>query len=495
MTTASSANISDKVIYNRPIKYTDDDGSLVHDYRIPRLPTNYKKVYDNEEDFINNLGCIKLAKEQDLDLAMITLGVADTIKCLESVRGRPTQTQYDLFLDNNLTPDTLVHNSEGEVTKKNSGIKHLVLKNRYELKRIDDGSADGKLALIETKTNLEYLPPKYLFDALMQSHLLNHHLSADGMYRYLRKYYSNASRDICRRARNFCSKCNPSLKLGPFKRPRFKASSNLLPFERIHMEVFKIFNDKKNKHGTVEDKYKYVLYFRDYRSRYVWVYPLEDITLGEILQPLKSFLLISCYNVPIYIESTTIEFQFLEDLVKHTCEMYGLKVGCGGGDLKNFHKSGIKKFKELLKGEKEACLNDWGHILMLVHQYNIKYLETVNGSPKKVLLEVSTKNSSGSRNEQYDNKKKRILDALPANCIEKFSGTTGMYYKEPDGTMIAYDEEENDFVGVGESTMLYYSPPEQDINSERTDGTANEIVNSNDINDDESQAPSKKKRR
>ncbi|KAL6945335.1 hypothetical protein ACO0QE_002785 [Hanseniaspora vineae] len=437
-------------------------------FAFPRLPLSNMPNSETEDEFLDKLHSTELALEAGIDMTAVRDGHDDILKNFESGHGNLTQAQYDLVIQDNLSEQTLLEHSGGKVTKRNKGIRMTVVSSRYKRIKVPDGN-EGKFAVFDVKRNKEFLPPKLIFDAVLQTHLMNMHLTADKIYSGLQDKYANVVRDCCRRGVQFCSHCNKELDIKPFQRLRrihITKKTGLLPLERVQMDLFKPFSKKEFGNRIIEDKYPYILYLKDFCSRYIWVYPLENVTVGDILPIFKQFLMSTAVNVPIYLESCTISSEMMKNLIEYVCSEYGLKLGSGLGRTATFQKSGIRTIKKYLKQRADECLNDWGRVLQLIHEYNNEYNSVIMDIPRR-LLRVDFE-----RNKEFETKKTSVLEALPASSFKRYYGKSGFFYVEPEDSKFSFDEDSNEFVHDESSNPFDKKITESSINTTLNDENA-----------------------
>lgn len=434
-------------------------------FAFPKLPLSNMPTSETEAEFLDKLYSTELAAKAGIDMTAVREGHDDILKNFESGHGNLTQAQYDLVIQDNLSEQTLLEHSGGKVTKRNKGIRMTVVSTRYKRVKVGDGKR-GTFKVFDIKRDKEFLPPKLIFDAILQTHLLNMHLTADKIYSGLKDKYANVVRDCCRRGVLFCSHCNKDLDIKPFQRPKrmhITQKSGLLPLERVQMDLFKPFSKKEFGTRIIEDKYPYVLFLRDFCSRYIWVYPLENVTVGDILPIFKQFLMSTAVNVPIYLESCTISSEMMKNLIEYVCSEYGLKLGCGLGRTASFQKCGIRTIKKYLKQRADECLNDWGGVLQLIHEYNNEYNSVIMDIPRRLLRVTFDKT------KEFETKKTSVLEALPASSFKRYYGKSGFFYVEPESSKFSYNEDSNEFIHDEESNPFDKEITQSSINTALND--------------------------
>ncbi|CAR26795.1 ZYRO0C01650p [Zygosaccharomyces rouxii] len=288
------------------------------------------------------VSCLQLG----MNLNLLEQGAEESLQFQGTVAGQLTQQIYELIRSDTLSIANLerCHKWKGE----SSEIEYYYLRSRYFVSEENGMVCDRK------RDDRIVCEPASMFHLVMCSHLQNNHVTSYNIHRNLVKTYANITRDYIVTAISYCSKCNPDLKAKPFQKKRHKnVYWELLPLERVHIEVFEPFDGEK-----IQGRFSHLLYFRDYFSRYVWILPLQNDKRKHMIRAMSSFLL-GLPRIPIFLESTTIDREHLFDLCGQIAEHYSLKLGLGVKNSQRFHNNGIKDMKELLGSHKEECLQDW----------------------------------------------------------------------------------------------------------------------------------------
>ncbi|GCE99969.1 hypothetical protein ZYGM_002662 [Zygosaccharomyces mellis] len=288
------------------------------------------------------VSCLQLG----MNLNLLEQGAEESLQFQGTVAGQLTQQIYELIRSDTLSTTNLerCHKWKGE----SSEIEYYYLRSRYFVSEKNGMVCDRK------RDDRIVCEPASMFHLVMCSHLQNNHITSYNIHRNLVKTYANITRDYIVTAISYCSKCNPDLKTKPFQKKRHKnVYWQLLPLERIHIEVFEPFEGEK-----IQGRFSHLLYCRDYFSRYVWILPLQNDKRKHLLRAMSTFLL-GLPRIPIFLESTTIDREHLFDLCGQIAEHYCLKLGLGVKNSQRFHNNGIKDMKELLGSHKDECLQDW----------------------------------------------------------------------------------------------------------------------------------------
>lgn len=281
-----------------------------------------------------------------IDLKLLEQGAEESLRFQGTVAGQLTQQIYELIRSDTLSASNLerCHKWKGE----SSEIEYYYLRSRYFVSEENGMVCDRK------RDNRIVCEPASMFHLVMCSHLQNNHVTSYNIHRNLVKSYANITRDYIVTAISYCSQCNPDLNARPFQKKRHKnVYWELLPLERVHIEVFEPFDGEK-----IQGRFSHLLYCRDYFSRYVWVTPLQNDKRKHLIRAISSFLL-SLPRIPIFLESTTVDRDHLFDLCGQIAGQYSLKLGLGVKNSQRFHNTGIKDIKELFASHKDECLEDW----------------------------------------------------------------------------------------------------------------------------------------
>lgn len=366
----------------------------------------------------------KVYADSYMDMELLERGERDLQKFQESINGQVLQPIFELMRTNSLTPETLESNSD-KWSKDSAESKYMFLKRRYYV------DAD-KVVRDRRKGERIVCEPICIFDLIMCAHLMNDHMTYRPIHDHLNKMYSNITREFTKMTVKYCSVCNPDQHLKPIEKYRHKnIFKGALPLERVHVEVFEPFDGE-----LIANSYSYVLYCRDYHTRFVWLLPLKNTKFKHLISAMGT-LILGMIRTPMYIESSTLDKQDLFDICEYLCGKYGIKLGLGVNSSSQFHANGIRRMKKLLNERKEACISDWNYCL----KYGPYYLNRVHntlavGVPSDLLYSCSIENS-----KEYSLKQEKIIDESSAQNVVHVK--KGLIYLEGESAQ-AIDEGESD---------------------------------------------------
>lgn len=376
-----------------------------------------------------------------MKLELLERGKRDLLKFQESINGQLTQPIYELIRTGSLTPETLAANSD-KWTTENAEPKYMFLQRRYYVDR-------GRLVRDQRKCDKVVCEPAFMFDFIICAHLMNGHMTYRPLHRYLNKLYSNVTRDFVQVAVRYCSSCNPDEELKPLEKYRHKnIFKGLLPFERIHLEVFEPFEGE-----LIDGKYSHVLYCRDYHSRFVWLIPLKSTKYRHLVTNIAAYLL-GLVQLPIYLETSTLDRQDFFDICEQICEKYRLKIGLGVNNSAQFHSNGVKRMKGLLSKHKAACLSDWNMCLKYGQYYHNRTYNTQAVGVPNDLICTEVPNFGGEFKLKQE---KVLLESFAQNVVQVGKG---LIYLE-DGTVFAVEDEDSE-VNEYEDELLTSRPWEEE---------------------------------
>lgn len=359
-----------------------------------------------------------------MNVELLERGERDLLKFQESINGQVLQPIYELIRTNSLTPETLVSHSD-KWSKDSAESKYMFLKRRYYVDR-------EKIVRDRRKDDRIVCEPIYLFDLLMCAHLMNDHMSYRQIHAHLNKVFSNITREFAQMSVRYCSVCNADQHLKPIEKYRHKnIFKGLLPLERIHFEVFQPFDGE-----VIGNAYSYVLYCRDYHTRFIWLLPLKSTKFKHLVSAIGGFLL-SIMRLPVYIESSTLDKQDLFDICEYLCGKYGIKLGLGVNTSSKFHANGVRRIKKLLNERRDACLSDWNNCL----KYGPYYLNRAHntlavGVPSDLLYSCDL-----TKSKAYSLKQEKTIDESSAQNVVHVK--RGLIYLEDESAQ-TIDEGESD---------------------------------------------------
>ncbi|EDO15039.1 hypothetical protein Kpol_392p6 [Vanderwaltozyma polyspora DSM 70294] len=382
----------------------------------------------------------ELISESGLNKELFNRGHQDLAKFQSTINGYLSQRIYDLILTDKLTPKKVSREKVKWANKSNE--KYYFLKNRYYV------SDKGTTVRDRRNDDKILCPPNKVLEVVLCTHLINEHAAHKSVHRNLHKRYANISRTITRISLLYCSFCNPSEHVKPLKKSKKnEVYEGLLPFERIHIEIFKPFGDEK----LIEGTYSHILYIRDYYSRYVWLYPLKKTAFKELTQTLVTYFF-TITKTPIYIESSTINRNDLIAMVQKIALKYDLRIGIGIGNSSYFHYNGLETMKQLLLLHEDECLGDWGMCLKYgKNLHNNLKNRKVLGMPINLLLNSGISECS----IKYKSKKNTVIDeTFPHNMIVLDNGKSEIYLEDNLTSTPVIDEKNIEPVGYE-----YYENP------------------------------------
>lgn len=362
----------------------------------------------------------------ELDQDMLIEGRLQLEKEINTVKGQLTQPIYDLLHSDALTKENLLGASD-KVTNSTVENKFVLLKRRYYVQ-------ENLLHDVKRKDLVVY-EPNELFDLIMSVHVLNSHVSSKGIYNELSTFYANVTQSFCKLVTSFCSKCNESgnkISYKKFKHENIHA--NLIPLGRCHVEIFAPFDSAYQGNDNtdelkIEGKYPFVLYCRDYYSRYVWLEPLKSVTLSDLL-PVMTRLLFSMIRMPIFIDTCTLDRQDMFDVCENIARIYKIKIGLGMNSSTSFQKTGIKRMKSLFLQHKEECLHDWNMCLKLVvSRLNQNYSDRVRGVPSDLLCSTQQ-----DLHKKFRTLQRNVISRLLGHHVVQFEEAGGMIYLEDENS-------------------------------------------------------------
>lgn len=373
-----------------------------------------------------------------MDMELLERGERDVLKFQESINGQVLHPIYELIRTNTLTPETLASNSD-KWDKDSAESKYMFLMRRYY-------TLDG-VVRDRRKGDKIVCEPLCIFDLIMCAHLMNDHLTYKPIYTCLNKIYSNITRDFVQMAVRYCSSCNPDGHLRPLEKYRHKnIFKGLLPLERVHIEVFDIFDGE-----LLSGRYSHVLYCRDYNTRFVWMAPLKNTKFKHLVSTVGTMLL-DMIKVPIFLESSTLDKQDLFDICEQLCGKYNMRIGLGTNNSSQFHINGIKRMKKLLNERKSDCVADWNMCLRYgPHHLNRHHNTLAVGIPNDLLY-----NSDQTNRKHFKLKQEKIIDELPARNVVHVN--RGLIYLENEESDIFEEEEEQDDLSDYESSVSPAAP-------------------------------------
>lgn len=357
-----------------------------------------------------------------LNMELLERGEQDVLKYQESINGQVLHPIYELIRTNSLTPETLASNSD-KWDKDSAESKYMFLMRRYY--------AENGIVRDRRKGDKIVCEPLCIFDLIMCAHLMNDHMTYRPIYTCLNKIYSNITRDFVQMAVRYCSSCNPDGHFRPLEKYRHKnIFKGLLPLERVHIEIFEVFDNE-----SISNKFTNALYCRDYHTRFVWLAPLKNTKFKHLVSAVGT-LLLGMTHVPIFMESSTLDKQDLFDICEQLCGKYDMKLGLGANNSSQFHINGIKRMKKLLNARKVDCISDWNMCLRYgPYHLNRRHNTLAGGIPNDLLY-----HSDHTNRKHFRPKQEMIIDELPAQNVVHVN--KGLLYLEDENSDVFEEEEE-----------------------------------------------------
>lgn len=391
-----------------------EEDQILDDYQAKKSQFIYPRMGESCKEYANSY----------VNTELLERGEKDVLKYQESINGQVLQPIYELLRTESLTPETLASNSD-KWDKDSAEFKYMFLKRRYYA---EDGVVKDR-----RKNDKIVCEPLCIFDLIMCAHLMNDHLNYKPIYTCLNKIYSNITRDFVQMAVRYCSSCNPDGRFRPLEKYRHKnIFKGILPFERVHIEIFDVFDGEQ-----ISGKFSHVLYCRDYHTRFVWLRPLRNTKFKHLVSTFGALLLSLTY-IPVFIESSTLGKQDLFDICEQLCGKYGLRLGLGANESSQFHINGIKRMKKLLHNQKGECISDWNMCLRYGPFYLNNHHNTLAGGIPSNLLYCSDQ----MNRKDFKLKQQKTIDELPAQNVVQVS--KGLLYLESENSD-PFDEEEEQY--------------------------------------------------
>ncbi|EDO18208.1 hypothetical protein Kpol_543p38 [Vanderwaltozyma polyspora DSM 70294] len=355
---------------------------------------------------------------------------------LDSIIGTLSQTVYELIRDDLLDVDTLSEKTRW--SRINANAKCLYLKRRYKLTK--------KGTVIDlTRENKIVYEPDLRYDYIISTHILNRHLGYQGIHKRLKAIYSNLSRDYIKMVLDFCSHCNPDKVIPNLEKTvHMNIYEKYLPLERVQLDIFEPFENEK-----IQNRYSHIIYIRDYRSRFVWIYPLKNTKFKTLASEI-GMLLLDLPRIPIYIDTTTIERRDMLAICKRIAEKYEISLGIGTIEPSSFYSIGLSRLKCLLNENKDKCLKDWNMCLKLgSYYYNKKSITTARGVPSELFLDEMECSAT-----TFESKRTEIINSLPIQNSYKTSTNKGLVYAQDEILTTSKNKSSN--MENGDDTFLEY---------------------------------------
>lgn len=342
-----------------------------------------------------------------------------------SLKSQLTQQIYELIKENALTVESLSAHNDGS-TKGSVESKCAALKQRYI---VDDRG----IVTDKRRENKIICEPSHIFDIVACAHLMNDRMTYKPLYKNLNDIYANITRDYVQKVVRYCSNTPngaPSASNTPTKRKDIQnIYRDILPLERVHLEILLPFDGE-----LIGGKYSHILYFRDYQSRYVWLKPLKNIKFRNLVSTIGNFLL-NMPQLPLFLESSSLDRQDLFDICEAICRRYPLKVGLGNNHSAQFQLNGVEKLKHLLNQNITQCMNDWN---MCVFHGSYTYNRTQNvksdGLPLNMLWDAVP-----GLGKSLKAKQDQILSDYSSHSVVQIG--RGLIYLEDENATPMEDEE------------------------------------------------------
>lgn len=341
-----------------------------------------------------NLSIFELDSYFDRDL--LKTGASKFTEFQKRFKRTVSQDLYYLMINEGLLDENINNGPVSSMDKK----KKIFLRERFSL-------VEGKY-IMEERTKRILIEPEKVFDMIMVCHLMNDHLKNYAVTRILRKRYCNTPAMAVDFVLRYCSTCREQhahkdayqneikiMDIDVLKVSKQYKQVNyfdpFLPLEVLQVEVIQIFDGEK-----IENKYEYLLFVRDFYSRFTWLRPIEDNENFKKIIDTFYLLLLELNRLPILIKSRSIEIKNLRKMTKVINERlddndniiyYEKKVR--HMHERRFLRNGITRISHILnksKKIKEECLKDWKMCLRYGSYMENRRRSRVNGGFPNELL-------------------------------------------------------------------------------------------------------------
>ncbi|CCH61497.1 hypothetical protein TBLA_0E04430 [Henningerozyma blattae CBS 6284] len=369
-------------------------------------------------------------KNSNVNIELLEKGYKDMQRYHSIKAAVLTQEYCDMLNTGTLSPENIIKYDTKLTNHSKALEKYNFTSRRYYLNE-DNNIIDKR------KPGRIICEPKYMYDIVIAYHLKLH--SSYAVSERLKKFFSNVGRQYIDYCAKYCSKCFPDetehMKLFTdditFKNIRNNIIDRpLFPMERIHIEIFNPFDDLK-----IENKYQRILYIRDYSTRYIWTFTLKKLKLKHITNILTEFFLSIATNVPIFLQSSTIDNTDLFDICEKISREYHISLGLGTNNKHDhFHLSGIEMFKQLVNLNKSKCLKSWSNFLVFGSVlHNNKFNSRILSKP----IDIINCNNLAQGKKKFRDRRLRIIKQTITDNYVKLGNVASIIFIEDEATSIA----------------------------------------------------------
>ncbi|CCK71739.1 replication fork barrier binding protein FOB1 KNAG_0H03240 [Huiozyma naganishii CBS 8797] len=351
--------------------------------------------------------------DEKLDIEFCKRGERDITAYAPTQPGRMSQELYALFKNDDVTKENIARLYPTDRSGDESRKMMYITRRYYK-------DANGMIRDATMNNRIVY-DPIHTFDIIMSCHLMNKHLGSERVYRCLREFYANGGPLLIKRTLEYCSVCNPSLKLTPKVQPKPYLFEKALPLERITIEIIEPFPNEK-----VEGKYSNMVVMKDFIGRFEWLEPLKNTKFKNIV-PVVAKMILSFPRVPIWVESNTLDWSDLFDIFEMIVTKYGIKIGLGC-TTRSSAAQATARINRDLNDHHDECLFDFNNCLKYgPTKYNqIKYLG-FHKSPCDIISHSETQLKA-----KFRAKRAFILKHSPSSCVMN-RGMGTLYLESPNG--------------------------------------------------------------
>lgn len=389
---------------------------IIHDGNLYEVPFELTEP----QDPYTNYGIENENRKRQTNWKLLERGRLEMERYQYAKRNQITDEYYQLLKKGIFSPANILSIDPKVNSKAQAEEKYIYIKKRYIL--------DEEKVLIDTERNNRMVcRPKYMYNNVMANHLKHHHMSIELLHRNLVKYYSNISYKYVTYSIRYCNVCSRDKKkyLLNFNTESVIANNiraGLLPFERLQVEIFKPFGSE----SKIEGKYRYILYLRDFSSRYIWTIPLLDNKSKTLRNSLTEFLL-SVQENPIFLHTSTLEQEDMFDIVEYITDTYKISLGLGTFECNIFLQSGIQCFKALINLHKNECLESWNKFIIFGPRlHNNKFNRIAMGIPSNLV----DCNSMNNHKKSFRLRRSKIIRETSANNLVKLQDKMSVIYVE-----------------------------------------------------------------
>lgn len=233
--------------------------------------------------------------------------------------------------------------------------EHYQRLKRFEVVKMADGTEKLRVPGPLTKSNTMrfYVHTEEIFDILHKAHRVNSkHGGRNCMDRYVKKYYKNITREIIIMYLNLCVVCGKQymgtvpLWKKKYDRRRIKNEVALTP-TLIKETKTRCQIDLIDMQSRADEQWRFVLVYRDGRTKFIQLRPLKTNTAEEVAHVLLDIFAI--FGAPSIVQSG-VSREFANELVEEITSMWS--------ELKLVHGKD-QSTKECINQEIENFINNW----------------------------------------------------------------------------------------------------------------------------------------